>query len=537
MLILCVTIFLPTTVSTGLQGMPCQLESQVHSTNTLIDEVGLVEMEVGLDQLTWGDADLQRELRRLKDNSLKIPNLKYIFKIALLGVIPTLAHYSDIVSDISSGRICGIYVLTYYLTFFSEILFDILSGILSGIYSDILSGIYYILILPGHEFGLGVLLFAWINANGLNIHQMLVSHVCTQWLPLPLIPQNGQVLNLRVGPEKFSGYWKNRTLAQGLKKDVGGRFRYAVGLQSWVNGPAQMSFSGPGLFLGTILSSNIAKKFRVSVWKLKASITWHETSRTFPRHLRQNFSCLDPKFQCRWPGFCCFHNVIMKMTEPGAATRDSMQRVSISCIDCSSRSFLSSKVKLSVSGRKIFARPQSMQSQLLAVGWLVGPWLPAWKTWNCLRSGQSGHVHKHLVTGKGSKVTRADHERWKNGCEYRCVKSSSEVHARRRYQTRSVAEDCWGSYLKTHKSTSCVDHRISQCLYSLDVAFVGVCTGFAEDNNILPQLKEDCPAKVLLRGLQLNKSQCCSSSATWSARCFHSIGKDQIRLVSRVFLL
>ena len=180
MLILCVTIFLPTTVSTGLQGMPCQLESQVHSTNTLIDEVGLVEMEVGLDQLTWGDADLQRELRRLKDNSLKIPNLKYIFKIALLRVIPTLTHYSDIVSDISSARICGIYVLTYYLTFFSEILFDILSGILSGIYSDILSGIYYILILPCHEFGLGVLLFAWINANGLNIPQMLVSHICTQ---------------------------------------------------------------------------------------------------------------------------------------------------------------------------------------------------------------------------------------------------------------------------------------------------------------------------------------------------------------------
>ena len=189
----------------------------------------------GLDQLTWGDADLQRELRRLKDNSLKIPNLKYIFKIALLRVSPTLTHYSDIVSDISSGRICGIYVLTYYLTFFSEILFDILSGILSGIYSDILSGIYYILILPCHEFGLGVLLFAWINANGLNIHQMLVSHVCTQWLPLPLIPQNGQILNLRVGPEKFSGYWKKQTLAQGLKKDVGGRFRYAVGLQSWVN--------------------------------------------------------------------------------------------------------------------------------------------------------------------------------------------------------------------------------------------------------------------------------------------------------------
>ena len=83
MLILCVTIFLPTTVSTGLQGMPCQLESQVHSTNTLIDEVGLVEMEVGLDQLTWGDADLQRELRRLKDNSLKIPNLEIYFQNCL----------------------------------------------------------------------------------------------------------------------------------------------------------------------------------------------------------------------------------------------------------------------------------------------------------------------------------------------------------------------------------------------------------------------------------------------------------------------
>ena len=44
------------------------------------------------------------------------------------------------------------------------------------------------------------------------------------------------------GPEFESRSWKvfwvlkNRTLAQGLKKDVGGRFRYAVGLQSWVNG-------------------------------------------------------------------------------------------------------------------------------------------------------------------------------------------------------------------------------------------------------------------------------------------------------------
>ena len=263
MLILCVTIFLPTTVSTGLQGMPCQLESQVHSTNTLIDEVGLVEMEVGLDQLTWGDA---WPLRRLKDNSLKIPNLKYIFKIALLRVIPTLTHYSDIVSDISSGRICGTYVLTYYLTFFSEILFDILSGILSGIYSDILSGIYYILILPCHEFGLGVLLSAWINANGLNIPQMLVSHVCTQWLPLPLIPQNGQVLNLRVGPEKFSGYWKNRILAQGLKKDVGGRFRYAVGLQSWVNVDYMVT--------GSLSTASFDQTHFIDIWNIHQIFRW-----------------------------------------------------------------------------------------------------------------------------------------------------------------------------------------------------------------------------------------------------------------------
>ena len=33
-------------------------------------------------------------------------------------------------------------------------------------------------------------------------------------------------------------------MAQGLKKDVGGRFRYAVGLQSWVNSGRGVSFSG-----------------------------------------------------------------------------------------------------------------------------------------------------------------------------------------------------------------------------------------------------------------------------------------------------
>jgi hypothetical protein len=54
--------------------MPCQLESQIHSTNTLIDGVGLVKMEVGMDQLKSGEADLARELQRLKDNSLKFPS-------------------------------------------------------------------------------------------------------------------------------------------------------------------------------------------------------------------------------------------------------------------------------------------------------------------------------------------------------------------------------------------------------------------------------------------------------------------------------
>ena len=49
--------------------MPCQLESQIHSTNTLLDGVGLVKMEVGMDQLNSGDSDLAKELQRLKDSS------------------------------------------------------------------------------------------------------------------------------------------------------------------------------------------------------------------------------------------------------------------------------------------------------------------------------------------------------------------------------------------------------------------------------------------------------------------------------------
>ena len=50
-----------------------------------------------------------------------------------LRAIPTLKHYFDIVSDIPSGSIYSIFILTFYLTFFLD---------LSGIYSDILSGIY-----------------------------------------------------------------------------------------------------------------------------------------------------------------------------------------------------------------------------------------------------------------------------------------------------------------------------------------------------------------------------------------------------------
>ena len=76
---------------------------------------------------------------------------------------------------------------------------------------------------------------------------------------------------------------------------------------------------------------------------------------------------------------------------------------------------------------------------------------------------------------------------------------------------KGLHKQAWGWYLKIH-SASCLDQKISQCLYSLDVAFVVECTGFAKDNQILPQLKEDCPAKVLLHGLQPSKSQCCSGS-------------------------
>ena len=50
----------------------------------------------------------------------------------VLRVTSTLNQYSDIVSDIPSGSIHGIFILTFCLT---------ISDILSGKYSDIVSGI------------------------------------------------------------------------------------------------------------------------------------------------------------------------------------------------------------------------------------------------------------------------------------------------------------------------------------------------------------------------------------------------------------
>ena len=61
--------------------------------------------------------------------------IPFPLKITLLWVIPTLTHYSDLVSDLPFRSIYCIYI-------YSEILSDILSGIYSDILSDIYSGIY-----------------------------------------------------------------------------------------------------------------------------------------------------------------------------------------------------------------------------------------------------------------------------------------------------------------------------------------------------------------------------------------------------------
>ena len=90
-----------------------------------------------------------------------------MFKNYFLRVIPTMKHYSDIVSDMSSG---SIYIWHSYSDTLSDILsgiyFAILSDILSGIYSDILSGIYSD-ILSGilSDILSGSLTVAWIRSE------------------------------------------------------------------------------------------------------------------------------------------------------------------------------------------------------------------------------------------------------------------------------------------------------------------------------------------------------------------------------------
>ena len=69
-----------------------------------------------------------------------------VTRIHFLRLIPTLKHYSDIVSDIPSGSVY-IYIHIYIHTCMRHIY----SGILSGIYFDILSDILFY-ILFGHLF-------------------------------------------------------------------------------------------------------------------------------------------------------------------------------------------------------------------------------------------------------------------------------------------------------------------------------------------------------------------------------------------------
>ena len=173
----------------------------------------------------------KRELRRLKDNSLKIPNLKYIFKIALLRGDP----HPDTLFWHSFWHIIWTYMW--------HICSDILSYILfwDSIWHSFWHPIWH---LFWHTFW--NILYSdpalpWVWAGS----AFICADQC-QWLEYPpnvgftclhpmiaitLIPQNGQVLNLRVGPEKFSGYWKNRTLAHGSEKEVR---RWKIQVCCWV---------------------------------------------------------------------------------------------------------------------------------------------------------------------------------------------------------------------------------------------------------------------------------------------------------------
>ena len=80
------------------------------------------------------ELSIRADSQNLTTNAMQNPTKHYF-----LRVLDTLARYSDIVSDISSGSIYGIYIYIYIYYIYSYS--DILSDILSRIYSDILSGI------------------------------------------------------------------------------------------------------------------------------------------------------------------------------------------------------------------------------------------------------------------------------------------------------------------------------------------------------------------------------------------------------------
>ena len=92
---------------------------------------------------------------------------------------------SDIVSDIPSGSIYGIFILTLYLTisdYLSGIYFGILFDILSGTYSDILSGIYSDIlsgILSGIYSHILFGIFSGIHSGRCSdIHSDILSGIC-----------------------------------------------------------------------------------------------------------------------------------------------------------------------------------------------------------------------------------------------------------------------------------------------------------------------------------------------------------------------
>ena len=81
-----------------------------------------------------------------------IKSYQLLEEVTLLRVIRTLTHYFDIVSDISSGRIYGIYLYTYtvyiyILTFYTFYLTFFLASILTYCVAYILTAVYLASIL------------------------------------------------------------------------------------------------------------------------------------------------------------------------------------------------------------------------------------------------------------------------------------------------------------------------------------------------------------------------------------------------------